>query len=65
MATKEVKSYVYKNVGEEQKIKGIGLVRKGETITVPYNEVDHKDLELVKTVTSYEDDGEEPESEKK
>jgi hypothetical protein len=54
MATREVKSYVYKNTGDEQEFDGIGLVRAGETISVPYEEVDHPDLELIDTITSEE-----------
>lgn len=55
MATRKVKSYVYENTGEEQEIDGVGLVRKGETITVPYEEIEHKDLKLVDTITSTEE----------
>jgi hypothetical protein len=55
MASREVKSYVYKNTGDEQNIKGIGRVGAGETITVPYEEVSHPDLELVETITSQEE----------
>lgn len=55
MAEKEVKAYVYENTGDEQDIEGVGLVRAGEQITVPYKKIDHKDLRLVKTVTSFEE----------
>lgn len=43
-------TYIYKNNGEEQEIKGVGLVRSGETIAIPHKELKHKDLELIETV---------------
>lgn len=46
----KVVTYVYKNTGKEQEIEGVGLVRSGETIAVPHEELDHKDLELVETI---------------
>lgn len=55
MATREVKSYVYKNNGSEQEIEGVGLVREGETITIPYEKLDHPDFELIETITSEEE----------
>lgn len=55
----KAKTYVYKNNGAEQKIEGVGLVRKGETIAVPHEELDHSDLELIETIEKSDDDPEE------
>lgn len=43
-------TYIYKNIGKKQVIEGVGRVLEGETIAIPFEELNHPDLELIETV---------------
>ena len=59
---KIVRTYIYKNIGEQRDIDGVGRVNAGEEIAIPETPLNDPLLQLINTEESEQlEDGEVPE----